>query len=241
MVHLWNGLLAVWFSTPDLAAFCWLFFFDRYPYELTNFRTQSNKMSVLRLFTLFHRTTTEQPQARRPFRCFKRHPPPKEPEAFAPGVYVLTRRSKVLRSHDVINPPSVGEIIKEFKARVKRVGDGTNVGWRWCFCRGGGGGGVFFVTKWGVAAFLFLESVPWPKSNMCKHELSMCEHVPSCSFLSYNHKMFFSKVYDDLLLQFVFHASSLPNSSISSEPRLEPFWTSWASTFCPNNGCCHRP
>eukprot|EP00434_Breviolum_minutum_P040304 symbB.v1.2.035811.t1/scaffold4909.1/size33066/1 len=37
-------------------------------------------------------------------------------EAFAPGVYVLTRRSKVLRSHDVINPPSVGEIIKEFKA-----------------------------------------------------------------------------------------------------------------------------
>ena len=119
------------------------------PSQLTNFRTQLNKMSVLKLFTLFHRTATEQPQARRPFRCFKRHPPPKEPEAFAPGVYVLTRRSKVLRSHDVINPPSVGEIIKEFKAWVKRVGDGTNdkcgmkvvfLSWWWWWC-------FFLVTK----------------------------------------------------------------------------------------------
>ena len=88
-------------------------------------------------------------------------------------------------------------------------------------------GGVFIVVV--VVVFFFgdkvrsfsisvsiLESVPWPKSNMCKHELSMCEHVPSCSFLSYNHKMFFSKVYDDLLLQFVFHASSVLVKSAGS-------------------------
>lgn len=146
MVNFWNGLLAVWLSTPDLAAFCWLFFFDRMGTHIC-WPILGHSWIKCQFWSCLHCSTEQPLNNRKPENHFdvsndtlhqksvRPLPPAYTFWRVDPKSWEVTMSSILLQWE---------KLSKNLRPGWKEFGKGqmTNVGWRWCFCRGGGG--VFF-------------------------------------------------------------------------------------------------